>query len=313
MEKESPAPVVASIPHLDCLLRCPFRKCGGTAASVDRVCGWSHSRVAVCNLNCKHKWHWCADCSPAPRVWTSKRTLNSHTKEHHSTDHEVFAHFNGGDDSSDCWSGTHSDESLMADEDVGRVERSLFECGGRLVYFPNAHSQKYFKHNKDNGGCAYLVANSQCCSDETGSHINECDVMLHMNLSHLASKLSRLENAELADVIDQVKDKTNMEVCEICVLCCFDADEPTCQPICLLAPHLLAHLREPSTHLGPSADGDAAATGVQEAGDWLEDKFANQLQFHEDTDCFGPKIHSEEHSPSQCGGASQQPCARLCG
>ena len=49
---------------------------------------------------------------------------------------------------------------------------------------------RYFAHNKDNGGCAYLVSLSQGLAETMGAAAtsNERDVQLHLKIANLVVK-----------------------------------------------------------------------------------------------------------------------------
>ena len=139
---------------------CPFPGCRGSSGGPLTINGWPHAGMAVCNDNYRHKWYWCNECyGNRPKVWTTKRTLNYHTKQRHSyagaKKCKKEEKEKEKEDSAipSIWS-SGSEDDVLDDEDAWDQHDDWIAVG-------NDHSKLFFEQNGNDAGCAFLVAKSQ--------------------------------------------------------------------------------------------------------------------------------------------------------
>lgn len=170
-------------------LHCPNNHCNGLASTAELVEGHPHAALCVCPKNVDHYWFFCRQCEmPSHRVWTTKRSLNAHTRKFHGE--------------SKCAPTSVAEDSVFVDDmgDNLYPEKVVFAHCPELLH-GSTSSKRFFYHDYCDRGCHYLVSNSFYKNSVAHTAVHDSDVEVQMRLASLANKLTRDENAELADLL----------------------------------------------------------------------------------------------------------------
>ena len=175
-----------------CML-CPFPSCNGSPIQVEAVEGQEHAVMCVCGKNFDHYWFFCVECDQS-RVWTTRRSLNKHTREHHQHNAQQTK--------------SMMEEEIVQDEDAVKEDDRTISFPTRTsapdIVYSTGNSTQFFEHDFHDKGCHFLVSKAYYNNEAANASIDDLDVEVQMKLAFLVSKLSKSENEELASVIKSV-------------------------------------------------------------------------------------------------------------